>query len=220
MTKTLHTKSDYADLLGIRYAQSDELEKALIYFNIRYSEKQELYGNPFTIHIKDCHDCDHAAAQKTKYTKESFVEKLIEMKNTAQTKPAEAAQNYFLVANGFYNMTYYGNARVFYSNPIYSYTEWNETDTGDIKELNCSLALKYYLLAREKSTDKEFKAKCTFMAAKCEQNNDFGGSFLDQNENITPGAYYKALKKEFSATKYYQEILRECSYFSAFDKQK
>lgn len=220
MTKTLHSKSDYADLLGIRYAQSDELEKALNYFKMPYYEDQMLYGNPFTIHIKDCHDCDHGAVQKVKYSKQSFIEKLVEMKTLAQTKPAEAAQNYFLVANGFYNMTYYGNARVFYSNSIYSYTEWNEADTGDIKELDCSVALKYYLLAREKSTDKEFKAKCTFMAAKCEQNNDFGGSFLDENDNISIGEYYKALKKEFSSTKYYQEILRECSYFSTFDNKK
>jgi hypothetical protein len=221
ITKALHTRRNYADLLGIRYAQNDELEKAVTYFENSSDEEQVLYGNPFTIHIKDCHDCDHGAIQKVKYSKRSFIEKLMEMKTIAQSKPNEAAQNYFLIANGFYNMTYFGNARHFYSNPIYTYSKWSEEDTSkEIKELSCAVALKYYLLAKAHSTDKEFNAKCTFMAAKCEQNNDFGGSFLDQDQNVTAGEYYKTLKKEFASTKYYQEIIKECNYFAAYATRK
>ena len=33
-------------------------------------------GNPFNGNIKDCHDCDHAAYQKVKYTKLSLLQKM------------------------------------------------------------------------------------------------------------------------------------------------
>lgn len=206
-------KQDYQELLGIRYAQQDKLEEALAALKAA-GNKETLYGNPFTIHIKDCHDCDHAAVQKTKYTKASFVEKMIEMKGIAQNKPAEAAQNYFLVANGFYNMTYFGNARLFYDNrvdnTIYNY------EHAVTPEENSDLALKYYLLALQNTTDKEFKAKCTFMAAKCEQNAFFMNMPANYKGDFKSGAYFATLKKDYSATKYYQEIIRECGYFRTY----
>jgi len=206
-------KHDYQELLGIRYAQQDKLEEALIALKA-VGSKETLYGNPFTIHIKDCHDCDHEAVQKTKYTKASFIEKMIEMKNIATSKPAEAAQNYFLVANGFYNMTYFGNARLFYDNRvdnrIYMY------EHAVLPEENNDLALKYYLLALQNATDKEFKAKCTFMAAKCEQNAFFMDVPANYKGDFKSGIYFASLKKEYAATKYYQEIIKECGYFKTY----
>jgi len=206
-------KHDYQELLGIRYAQQDKLEEALLALKAA-GNKETLYGNPFTIHIKDCHDCDHEAVQKTKYTKASFIEKMIEMKGIAQSKPAEAAQNYFLVANGFYNMTYFGNARLFYDNrvdnTIYLY------EHGPTPEENNDLALKYYLLALQSATDKEFKAKCTFMAAKCEQNAFFMNTPANYKGDFRSGIYFASLKKDYSATKYYQEIIKECGYFKTY----
>lgn len=206
-------KQDYQELLGIRYAQQDKLEEALVALKALES-KETLLGNPFTIHIKDCHDCDHEAAQKIKYTKASFIEKMIEMKGIAASKPAEAAQNYFLVANGFYNMTYFGNARLFYDNrvdnTIYEY------EHALTPEENNDLALKYYLLALQNSTDKEFKAKCTFMAAKCEQNAFFMNTPANYKGDFKSGIYFASLKKDYSATKYYQEIIKECGYFKTY----
>ena len=209
-------KSNYLELLGVRYAQEDKLDSALIAFNKSTNKPITLLGNPFTIHINDCHDCDHMAKQKTKYTKQSFIEKMIEMKSKAITKPEEAAQNYFLIANGFYNITYYGNARVFYDNSIdfryYYYDNYNE----GTKENDCDLALKYYLLAREKSTDKEFKAKCTFMAAKCEQNECFQTCKFEEGQDFKSGIYFKELVKTYGTTKYFDEIIKECGYFRTF----
>jgi hypothetical protein len=208
-------KINYLELLGIRYAQVDKLDSAIIAFK-QVKSPETLLGNPFTIHINDCHDCDHAAAQKTKYTRLSFAEKMFEMKNKAASKPEEAAQNYFLVANGFYNMTYFGNARLFYDNPIdfrhYYYSNSNE----GTKENDCALALKYYLLARDKSTDKEFKAKCTFMAAKCEQNLWFLTRKYEDGIDFKSGVYFKELVKTYSTTKYFDEIVKECGYFRTF----
>jgi hypothetical protein len=202
------SKFDYVELLAIRYAHADQLEDALRAYRSIPKHNTILLGNPFTIHIKDCHDCDHEAKQKTKYTSISFVEKLIEMKSIATAKPTEAAQNYFLIANGFYNMTYYGNARYFSVNRV---NNWGYTSP-----LDCDIALKYYLLAKTNSSDPEFKAKCTFMAAKCEQNKFFDNKPANYKGDFKSGIYFAQLKKEYATTKYYQEIIKECSYYRQY----
>jgi len=208
-------KINYLELLGIRYTQVDKLDSAILSFK-QVKSPETLLGNPFTIHINDCHDCDHAVAQKTKYTRLSFAEKMLEMKNKAVSKPDEAAQNYFLIANGYYNITYFGNARLFYDNPIdFRYYYYSNSNEGT-KENDCALALKYYLLARDKSSDKEFKAKCTFMAAKCEQNLWFQTRKYEDGVDFKSGDYYKELVKTYSTTKYFNEIVKECGYFRTF----
>jgi hypothetical protein len=214
-----YTKSTYLDLLGIRYTQKDMLDEALAAFQ-KAEGKTELYGNPFTIHIKDCHDCDHMASQKTKYTSAAFVAKMIEMESKAKSNKAEAAQNYFLVANGFYNITYYGNARHFYENPVNSFLSYDrDPKQPERYEESCGLALKYYLLARDNSSDKEFRAKCTFMAAKCELNKWYKDTGVSEGVDFQSGQYYKQLKKEYNSTAYYSEIIKECAYFSLYNSK-
>lgn len=211
------TKDNYIELLAIRYAQHDLLDASIKTFKLMKSTEDNLLGNPFTIHIKDCHDCDHQAIQKTKYTNLSFIEKMKEMKSLAQSKPSESAQNYFLIANGFYNMTYFGNARLFYENSVDNTV--NDYEHKLVPEEDCTLALKYYLLAKENSTDKEFKAKCTFMAAKCEQNAFFMNPPKDYKGDFKSGIYFASLKKEYATTKYYSEIIKECGYFKTYLKK-
>lgn len=218
--EAIYRKGDYQQLLGIRYAQQDKLDSSLIYLKASDTYNTNLLGNPFTIHINDCHDCDHAAVQKIKYTEATFIEKMIEMKNKAKTTKSEAAQNYFLVANGFYNMTYFGNARNFYMNAVSTNDFYYDYDKrGMVPENDCSLALKYYLLAKENSNDKEFKAKCTFMAAKCEQNAWFMNIPKGYVGDFKAGKYLKQLKAEYASTKYYTEVLKECGYFSTYVNQ-
>ncbi len=207
-------KDNYLELLAIRYAQLDLLDASINTFKLITTNESYLLGNPFTIHIKDCHDCDHAKPQKNSYTSLTFIEKMKEMKTIAQTKPIEAAQNYFLVANGFYNMTYFGNARLFFDNDvdntIYEY------EHKQVKEEDCALALNYYLLAKNNSTDKEFRAKCTFMAAKCEQNAFFMNIPKNYKGDFKAGKYFTELKNEYSSTKYFDEVLQECGYFKTY----
>ncbi len=207
-------KDDYVLLSGVRYAQHDELEKAIEILKGKESYNTLLLGNPFTIHIKDCHDCDHQANQRIKYTRGTFLQKLLEMETIAQRKPLEAAQNYFLVANGFYNMTEFGNARVFYQTYVYNFIY----DDGRklLPEQTSDIALKYYLLAMQNTTDKEFRAKCAFMVAKCEQNAWFMRTADNYKGDFKAGMYFGKLKNEYNNTKYYQEIINECGYFKTY----
>jgi hypothetical protein len=214
----------------IEYKAIKELQKNNIDEAIRWfaqdpnSGSAELYGNPFNIHIVDCHDCDHEAPQNMKYTKYSFALKLRELLQAAETShdSMEKAQNYFLFANGLYNLTYYGNARMVTENNI-SYTDYYEDEyySGNSKdpyeEGGCEAAQEYYEKALAWSTNREFSAKCAWMCAKCELNNFYAtGDYESGNKDFIVGDYFKMMKTRFSDTHYYQEAIQECGYFCTY----
>ena len=197
-----------------------------IYKNHPKAGLDTLFGNPFNMGIKDCHDCDHARIQKVKYSKRTFVDKMIELKEKGDQEkdPKERAINYFLFANGLYNMTYYGNARYVSSTPV----EWNYGDSNrfsgysEEKRVNtsyydCSMAESYYLKALEFSTDKEFRAKMMWMAAKCQHNQWLESSYVyNVTGDFSSGEHFASMKKLYYDTKYFQDVINECGYFCQY----
>jgi len=185
----------------------------------------ELDADPFKIRITDCHDCDFNEQNKKVYTKRTFIARLIELKNTAeQNKNSKVkAINYFELANGLYNMTYYGNARTLYSSIVFEDLNLSTREYEGIPEqdsinlapyLDCREAAKYYKLAESFSKDKEFKAKCIWMQAKCEHN--LWLEIAKSDGDFQAGINFKLLKEKFSKTAYYNEIIKECGYFCTF----
>jgi hypothetical protein len=189
----------------------------------------ELMGNPFNIRIVDCHDCDHAKPLKVPYTKRKFADKILEMKAKANDPALDAkerATNYFLMANGLYNMTWYGNARLLsvtvvnwnmsYSERFSPYTT-KETEEPIDGYFDSKPALEAYLKAYELSNDTEFKAKCIWMAAKCEHNIWLETEYGEESTgDFKSGDYFRKLKQEYSTSQYYKQVIAECGYFCQF----
>lgn len=184
-----------------------------------------LQADPFIIHINDCHDCDFVSQEGDAYDQRSFVEKLLELQGKATSDPKNAAQNYFLLANGLYNMTYFGNAHDVFGSPLIDLSVGYFSFDYDAIEpyypyFDCSKAMEYYQKAMDASTNKEFKAKCCFMAAKCEQNLYYASGQFSYDKAIKTGVYFRELVKTYPKTKYYQEILKECGYFRTYTGMK
>lgn len=180
-----------------------------------------LLADPFIVHINDCHDCDHESRSGSTYTKYSFTKRMAELQSFTSGDSKKLARNYFLLANGLYNMTYFGNARMVYDTKMkdhylveFGYDNGNKSLEDPIYD--CSKAAEYYRKAMELSVDKEFKAKCCFMAAKCEQNAYFISADYSANRSIQSGKYFKLLQEDFSKTGYYKEVLKECGYFATY----
>jgi hypothetical protein len=183
-----------------------------------HSGEEQLYGNPFNIHITDCHDCDHAAVQKKKYSKYEFAKTMMELLMHADSSmdSSEKAENYFLYANGLYNMSYYGNARMVHETYIdtWNYDGYYNEDIPKEESAdpyyNCSQALTYYQLAAAFATKKEFAAKCTWMCAKCEQNIGEYPPETDVNlwSYFVAGKYFNVMKEKYSDTRYYQDVIK------------
>lgn len=250
------TKTDIYELIAVDKLYNDELNEALKYFKL-YEIKVDkdfhysMFANPFDIRIKDCKECDYEVEEdstniKTSYTKyrngkyitihyrekplyskTSFALHMLELENAAKTDKVNAYKYYFELANGFYNISFFGNSggigNMQYQNPlmIKSYYYYNDVIANNLKTGNlhprfdCSNAEKYYLKAMDLSKDKEFITKCCFMAAKCEHNR-WLMSKQDWRIDFVAGKYFKMLKESFINTKYYQEIIKECGYFRTY----
>jgi hypothetical protein len=206
-------ESNIQELRAIHFMYAGDFTKALDTLKLAGPKASALLiADPFVIHIRDCHSCD-AKPPHQSYTEISFVERMQTVSRTAQGRDPAAANASFELANGFYNMSYYGNLRSmthFTDLGISAYHPRNDS----YPPLNMDMAEKYYIQAASLSTDREFKAKALFMASKAEQNRNYnlGGPAKAAN----PRKYFGLLKDSFNDTQYYQEIIRECGYFKAY----
>lgn len=215
---------DIYEFQGVMSAYNGNLDASIAYMEQSASKKNtELLGNPFNGKIKDCHDCDHAAPQKVKYSRLSFLKKMKEMQTHVE-KNEDVYNNSLLLANGFYNLTYYGNARIFYEGSIMEQGGTNYISKQYVPYLlNCALARKYYQSAFEAATNPEQKAKCLYMLAKCERNEHYTknnchteGYYGSEDIDFLAWEGFKKLRSDYSTTRYYNDVINECGYFRTY----
>jgi hypothetical protein len=195
------------ELRGLNFLYAGDFTNGLDAFRRAGNDvRADLSADAFTIHIKDCHECDFNAPH-TKYSKLSFAERMQSLSRAAQGPGEAAAAASFELANGFYNMSYYGNGR-----DIYDTAQGNLRDSA--LSVDMDAAEHYYLQVVTLSSDRELKAKAIFMAAKAEQNRYYrtGQQYADPHFH----EYFRTLKASYADTEYYQEIIRECGYFRTY----
>lgn len=186
-------------------------------------------GNPFNGSVKDCHDCDHEAYQKKKYTLLDFLNTMKIMQDNINSKQ-DVYTNALLVANGFYNITHYGNARLFYESEIVGFGSSPYFFRDKVKAMitNCNQAKKYYQIAFTAAKTQEQKAKCQYMLAKCERNEFYNQKYNAnsnwwqvESDNVNFKAWdgFQKLKKEYANTQYYKDVIAECGFFNTYVNQ-
>nr|WP_315253401.1 hypothetical protein [uncultured Flavobacterium sp.] len=185
------------------------------------------YGNPFLGSIKDCHDCDHQAPQKKKYTMLDFLTIIQKLQDNV-AKQNDVYNNSGILGNAFYNITHFGNGRLFYEGNIAGYGSSPEYFRDPIRDMiiNCSLAKAYYQKAFASAKNNEQKAKTQYMIAKCERNDYYNKKYYslnlstwdiqDDQTNFIAWQGFKNIKANYSKTKYYKEIINECGYFKTY----
>lgn len=186
-------------------------------------------GNPFNGSIKDCHDCDHVAYQKRKYTYMDFLTTIKSMQDKLAQKE-DVYTNSLLLGNAFYNISHFGNGRTFYEINIVGYGSSPYSFRNAMKEMitNNSVSKMYYQKAFEAASNKEQKAKCLYLISKCERNDYYNKKYSainsyweiqDDKVNFIAWNSFKALRKDYSDTKYYQDVIAECGYFNTYVNQ-
>ena len=187
------------------------------------------YGNPFNGKIKDCHDCEHVERQKKKYNQIEFLTAMQLMQDKIEKKE-EVYENALLLGNAFYNITHFGNARIFYEGSILGYGSSPYEFKDKIKQIitDCSLAKMYYQKALQAAKNDEQKAKCFYLLAKCERNEFYNKKYYTANNwwdikddgiNFLAWNGFQNLKNNYSNTKYYQDVIAECGYFNTYINQ-
>jgi hypothetical protein len=219
------TVNDLLEYQAIDLTYDDKLGEAITKFEA-IPASAPLPGNPFNGRLQDCHDCDHEAPQKIKYTKLSLLRKMKDMEDKIKAG-TEVYTNAMLVANAFYNITYYGNARAFYEcNVDNSY--YNTDSYYQKAPSNMELATKYYTLALNSAKTDEQKAKCHFMLAKCERNKYYDEKIFNNKDyqygergNLPDFLAWDGFiaLKQYQNTKFYQEAIKECGYFKTYTQK-
>jgi hypothetical protein len=220
--------NDLVEYQAIRLTYEDKLEEAIE----KIADVQagsELPGNPFNGRLQDCHDCDHEAPQKIKYTNLSLLKKMKEMEDKIKTG-TDVYTNAMLVANAHYNLTHYGNARAFYECSVLGESHYSPFSIDSAFRdflTDMKLATKYYTLALNAAKTDEQKAKCHFMLAKCERNQWYNKTVYNNSHNeysdrgqpdFLPWNGFKALQ-QYQNTQFYKEAIKECGYFRTYTQK-
>jgi hypothetical protein len=199
------------------------------------------YANPFTSQLRDF----PRIYQQTKpraYNQLYFALEMARLEDKVKKDSKNSASYYFAMANGMYNTSYYGNAWYFtaYSRESDDIKR-NNSFYYDINYLRCYDAEQYFFKARQASTNQEFRARCTFMAAKCRQKRVIYPTWPDYDDNqkvwdskikkfyqaesiyykkFKQNVYYNNLRSHYSITRFYKTAIHECSYLRDFINAK
>lgn len=234
---------DFYELYGTTYLRTHQYDKAVQmftkvsanynYFNPEnwYAEEgnSKLYANPFVQTVND-YPKKYVTA-KASITKKSFAIEMLRLQKLSVSDKKNASLYYYKMANAVYQTGYFGNSWFLISYDWSSYDNYSLPKYGyDVDYKKAQTAKAWYLKARALSTSVDFKAKCTFMLAKCAQKQiimnsqslSFGyydkddvkyKDFIRANYN---NPYFKELRLKYSKTPFYQTASTECSYLGDF----
>ncbi len=237
ISHNLITKAAVADFAGTAYLRDNDYENAISWFKKTTDKKTLVINtNPFADLLYDQIDPLPGEARFST-TKLAFAETMQRLQKLSVTDKANAATHLFKMATGLYNMTYYGHA--------WKLVQYNRSGSDGYyipkdatlfqKEYyGCYKAHDYFERAMAATTDKNFKARCLFMMAKCRQKNirqpqysDFGDKYdqydLAQSRYFglfKNNEYFPRLIKEFGNTNFYEEAYSSCSYLRDFAGKK
>ena len=166
-----------------------------------------------------------------------FAQEMLRLQKAAETDKANAAKHYYKMALGMYNITYYGHTWElvqYYRSGTDGY-HIPKNATGFQKEYyGCYKAHDYFEKAMKAATDKNFKARCLFMMAKCSQKQVHQPQYDEYTSNwdkydqayktywtaFTSNKYFPQFVKEYGNTAFYKEAFSSCSYLRDFVKKK
>lgn len=195
-------------------------------YNYQTDKEKTVNVDPFLDYLNDWQRLSKAAPAP--YTKLTLAKKLLEMetKMTAGAPGEDKSRLYYQYASALYNMSYYGNSW----NAVAYYRSGGDWNEGAYKlpwekeYYGVYAAKEYYQKAYDAATNKEFKAACLFMVAKCAQRQIARPSydykayeaydkatavFLQKFKN---NPLFSKFKTEFGSTKFYQYTYNRCSY--------
>ncbi len=175
------------------------------------SSTPKLGTDPFVMHIRDCHDCDHTTYAAAPWTTTTVIARLVALEAKVRRGGEAGAAAALEIGNAMYNLTYWGNARIA--------TENTHQHTRD-----ASQAIRWYKRAFDLTRDRELETKAAFFAAKAELGTelyqavgDASSWKLESTKLPIPRIWFPVVKR-FANTRYYKEILSECGHFAAWAK--
>ena len=234
------------DVLGTSYLRDRNYAKAIEWlskagkpepltetqYNYQTGKESTINVDPFFDYLNDWQRFDKSV--QAPYNKLTLARKLQGMKSRIDTaRTGDNSKLFYEYASALYNMSYYGNSwnAVAYDR---SSVDWNNGDhkmQWEKEYYGVHEARAYYQKAYDVATNKEFKAACLFMVAKCAQRQipmpPYDYKNYEQYEKNVDAFYLKfknnplfgKFKSEFGTTKFYQYAYNRCSYLRDYVKK-
>ena len=226
--------SDVADFAGTAYLRNYDYAGAIKWLQKSTDKTSAIKKDPF---VDILYDRNEAFSLKERTNKLAFAKEMLRLQQVAETDKINAAKSYYRMALGLYNITYYGHAWElvqYYRSGSDGYSIPQHATEFQKQYYGCFAAHDMFKKAMEASTDKNFKARCLFMMAKCAQKTihkpqyEESGYSYDQydaryNEYLPQfmnNKYFRQLKSDYGTTAFYKEALTGCSYLRDFVKKK
>ena len=228
------TKKEVVDFAGTSYIREYDFAKAIEWFK-KSADKKVITKNPF---LDVLYDMEEQLADERKFstTKLAFAQDMLKLEQEAK-QPAMAAKSYYKMALGMYNITYYGHAweMVQYARSGSDGYAIPKDATGFQKEYyGVFKAHDFFEKAMNTSTDKNFKARCLFMMAKCAQKQIQQPQYSEYSINwdaydvalksywsvFKNNKYFPQLVEEYGHTLFYKSAFSSCSYLRDFVRKK
>lgn len=232
---------ELANLKATYWMSRGRFRRAMDAFRLVNRADWDEFGKftPFVERINDCLACqeDEFLVIDTLATlnKGEIVEQILRADSEGRLGDELAAQKFYNIGLGLYNMSYFGHAwgamdffrsgaslRSHISHRKSGILPMINTPADNLENFDVSQAKAYFVEARYvalEEGDMELAARATFMAAKCDQKAYYTSDQWEpygRNPIIPPYPYnenYKTLKEEFSDTQFYLLAIQECKYF-------
>jgi hypothetical protein len=228
------TKKEVIDFAGTAYLRAYDYAKAIEWFT-KSAGKKTIGKNPFIDLLYDREE-KLPVDKNIKTTKMAFAQEMLRLEQVAK-QPAGAAKTYYKMALGMYNITYYGHAWElvqYYRSGSEGYHIPENATSFQKEYYGAFKAKEYFEKALRAGTDKNFKARCLFMMAKCAQKQVHQPQYSDYRVNwdkydqdykaywtrFKANSYFPQFIKEYNSTVFYKEAFNSCSYLRDFVKQQ
>jgi hypothetical protein len=208
-------------IIGESYMRVHDFSHARDWFKKLPASGQSVSYQVFREQLQDFGEDTAELGYTKKITQQQFCERMVQLQEKMKVAPVPA-KVYYDYASALFSISYYGKTWYFVKDERPS-TRWYTTkcdkDPFEKQYFGCYGAETYYLKAAQASTDREFRARCAFMAARCSQkhtaendNNDKYVAALIHNR------YFPLLTTNFAQTSFYQQVYGQCSYLRDYVK--
>ena len=223
-TDNTSLRNDLINLKATYYFSQGKLDSALLTLKRMDRLSWDDYGtfNPFVERFRECINCP-VKDTSAQLNRGELIEKILDLEYRAKADRINGPKYFYQLGLAYYNMSYFGYAWKtldFFRSGISLKRNRPANDRdlvpdsrfalGNRENLDCRRALEYFELARNLTTDPEFAARASFMAARCEQNLYFAG-FAPRSFQ-----YFDYLKSNYANTRFHGFVIQECRYFKAY----
>lgn len=226
-----------SDFAGTTYLRNYDYANAIEWFKKTTNKKLlTIQKNPF---IDLLYDQEEQLKIEAKFTtsKLAFAESMLQLTQQVATDKINAAKTYYKIANAMYNMTYYGHTWelvAYERSGSDGYSIPKDATSFQKEYYGCFSAHAYFEKAMNAAVDKNFKARCLFMIAKCSQKQIQRPTYSDFNYNYDQlekaekvywakfrnNQYFPQLTTDYSGTEFYKAAYNSCSFLRDFVKKK